>query len=266
MKSIFAALCCASIFTPLPTLAAASFNGVILGIDGGIIQLDAAVKHNSYFLLPIPAASFETILTNGPSTRLTDITPTAGLIIGYAFSCMDSWLIGVEGRGNIGKTKIEQNSPLRNVTGPAQTNIAIGATAEMSHQFGVLAKLGYHLGEDTLLYGLIGPQWAKFSSNFTNSFVNGDTPFSSGLNSANSQYEAGYVLGLGIEQLIGPCWSFGLEYNFTNYGALDTSYANSQFIFQGTLVSTSENEMMPNLHAKSNAMMLRLTYYYPSLA
>jgi len=218
MKPHFAALLFACVLNTLPAYAS-PFSGLAVGVDGGIIQMEGAVKQRAHFTLG-DQVGFE--FNNGSSTTITDVSGTGGLIFGYGLAIKDCWILAIEGRANVEKNHLRQSTPTVRFDSGIIFHAPIQTDIRMSWQYGILGKLGWIIGSDCLLYGLIGPHWGKFNIQSNAGFMADDIGFDiDGLvNQHKSTTALGYFLGLGLEQILCSNFSVGLEYNFINYGAL----------------------------------------------
>ena len=91
------------------------------------------------------------------------------------------------------------------------------------------------------------------------------THINAALKNEHNHFKAGFLIGLGLEQLINPCTSIALEYNYTDYGHLNFSNASTQYVNVATQVPVNGSPLATNInmHAMTNSMLfLKFTYYY----
>ena len=129
MKPLFAALFCASLLNTLPAYAK-PLNGIILGVDAGVIQMESTAKQRTHSVAP---GSFDLIFTNGDNNKLSDLSSNIGLIAGFAYSLNDCWLLGIEGRGNISSINMELNTTLINTQSGSYATIPSDVSLPVSY-------------------------------------------------------------------------------------------------------------------------------------
>ena len=234
------------------------FDGVYGGLDIGLTQ--SALKDNYRTLIQVPTA-LDLILTAIP-TRVSDVSLTGGLALGYSMVCSGSYLVGLEARANFEdlKTMVDHQHIEANSALIAETT----TTAKLDKDFALLAKLGYVFNPNVLLYGLIGADWGDFDITSKAIYTqNIGVQLDAGVQDSHGYYDTAWVLGLGFEYLFTECASISLEYTYANYGNLKFPATISGLISldgvptAGTLFSDNNQ-----LKMYVNSAVLRFNYYF----
>lgn len=272
MKRIFASLITSGVFALFsPTISALTpapcqpFTGLIVGVDGGVYQSQLKVEQD--LLLIYPGILTERIF-RGDSTKVSDVAGTIGVILGYAQSLNPCWVLGIEGRGNWANLKINDTINAHAET-VARVDQSLGLSLKLRQQYGILAKLGYKPDPQILVYGLIGPELGSFDLKTDLGFdftltqqSEGTTHVVGQLGADDSFRQWGCLLGLGMEYLMCPNISVGLEYNFIQYGTLNFRKSeNGMFINNGVVAPGSLTQMNHEFRMRNNAVLMRFTYY-----
>ena len=241
------------------SLPAHSFDGLTLGIEGGVIQAQARTQQTSDLF---GNQNFEIDSSN--QSKATDISGIGGLILGYSQSLNPCWIIGVEARGNWANYHTEQS---------IQTNVHVqqviasfeNASIRSHIQYGILGKIGYYIAPCSQLYALIGPQWSHIDISVGDKLELTVSPdvYSAALSRNITVHPVGLWLGFGLEHLLRENVSFGLEYHFVTYGALPSININGQFLDNGLILPGSSTNTTLGIHLKTNATLLRVNYYFP---
>lgn len=210
--------------------------------------------------------------------------------IGKVFS--HRWYLGVMGFGEWGSESDTSNSST-----PVNKNLFIESTADaqidgmytssttikISNDYGVAGKLGYLVAPRTMAYVKIGAVWAniKVSNNVT---VNGsitDTVqnvlffFTNGTasgSSSNEETKSALLLGAGFEQFIyKDILTINAEYNYANFGTVNTDSVNLVLNGQTTSASGVSNDIInqpspattqASANAKVSTFLVGLNAYF----
>lgn len=123
--------------------------------------------------------------------------------LGYDHQMNSNWVVGL--LAEFGHADLDDS-----VSGFSTTPASYTMTRKLKHSAGVRARLGYTPNGTTLFYAAGGGAYGKvknsfFTSNTANSFT------------GNGNSDAwGYSVGGGIEQKLGPNFSVGLQYLYTD--------------------------------------------------
>ena len=84
------------------------------------------------------------------------------------------------------------------------------------------------------------------------------------MSDSTSNSKVGLLVGLGFEQMINPCTSLALEYDYATYGRHNNNgYASGPIFLNGVAITDAYLSQNGNNHRFStNSMLLKLTYYY----
>lgn len=243
------------------------FNGIMMGINGGITQAQVRTQQQATFNLPIAPLFIQ--VSNGDSSKVNDTSGTWGIMVGYAQTVTPCWLLGVEGRAQSARLNMTQQFGVTTQTG-GSVYAPFGTSVSTQQQYAILAKLGYLLDQQNLVYGLIGPAWSKVdiaaNAEFQISFSPPPMIIESDLALTQSRYHWGYAVGLGMEHEICSQLSLGLEYQFTDFGSLKyPGVTASVFALNGMTAPGSYTELDQAVHLRNNQIVLRATYYLPIL-
>jgi opacity protein-like surface antigen len=120
-------------------------------------------------------------------------------------------------------------------------------------------KMGWAVTNNTVIYGLIGPQLTSFKSSskayYSADFGGG--PFSAEGKDSNSKFKVGTALGAGLAQHIKDNIVIGLKYTHTIYNNMpETSFTSP--IDGG---ATGTLNMRNKERLKTDAVILNVTYY-----
>jgi opacity protein-like surface antigen len=255
MKRFISLLALTSVLSPWSGVNAEQpFTGFNGGVNLGFLNMHPKIIDDSTFRIGSRAA----VQPRNVSGRFGE---TRG-IIGFSLSYMDflcpCWNWGVEARANFSNFK---NSFSNTDIGVAPFITVINDTFRFNQSYGLLAKLGYLVRPESQIYGFIGPQWGHFKISVHTS----DTLISPSLaevfNGKRSHTRTGYLLGFGFEQMVNPCMSLGMEYNYSyfgnviNNGIFDQAYTSPNF----------PNEIYHReiqCKVSSNSTLLKLNYYF----
>lgn len=179
----------------LSAARATQFEGVYIGLHGGVGILDADYIHvQPVFALAEPL-SFD------------DSAPVGGGQIGVRWDINPDWVLGLEATYTAGSIDDTVASVVVNNR---------SRTFEISDQFTATAQIGYSWHEDWLLY---------IKGGYANAEVDiRSNRISTGLlTSTSSDRESGWTVGVGIDHKIAPNWTLGLAYDYSNYSPDDRS-------------------------------------------
>jgi len=279
MKGSIKILAYSLLFTPVVVLSnPIPFNGYYGAIDLGVLASQETINHSFIassgpFISGGQTTSVVHSFSNSDPNKDTDSNITGGIILGYAHSfnllylpCwlnIPCWIFGVEGRFNLDHVVIQDTISL---TTGSNALYASETSVTQNLAFSILGKLGFTFCENTLFYGLIGPQWGKFQIQ-TNSVVNdafdSQNLFNEILQLNQMHYDCGILLGLGMERLLTCDLSIGLEYLYVNYGKLDySSEVVSDFILSGSVNPGGSFINSNHIKMESNYVLLKLAYYF----
>ncbi|MBS0350938.1 MAG: hypothetical protein JSR33_07115 [Proteobacteria bacterium] len=181
---------------------------------------------------------------------------------GFGWTFQHRWYLGVFGWGEWGtqtSTDIYNATPVnfdnrhegrRNRGFADRLDVTNTVTQKISNDYGVGGKFGFNPYPTLLLYGKVAASWAKItvsnSVDATNTF---DRPGRSGRfdrddvhavtdidgGSSSDSTKVGLLLGLGAEQFVyRDLVSLFLEWNYVNYGTVDTGPATLTASTSGT--------------------------------
>lgn len=117
--------------------------------------------------------------------------------IGYDYLVSPRFLIGAFADANFG-----------NIGPELSADPLIDATLENKYGFNVGARVGYLFNPSTLGYALGGYSWQRFE-------LDGS---SFGENFSFEEDRSGYIVGAGMETVLGGAWTLKTEYRYANYG------------------------------------------------
>ncbi len=173
-----------------------------------------------------PAAA--TITANG-SNSMNATGWAGGLFAGYGQYFQDAYYLAGEILVNTSGASQSNNSTVAIVgTGSATVNSKFSANTS----WGVRALPGMKLNNSTLLYIPLG--WMSTSLKGTTSL----TTTAGNASTSKSQYQGGFVYGVGMETVVYENFSLRGEYNHTNYNSFSSG---------GVKWSPSNNQVMLGL-------------------
>lgn len=139
------------------------------------------------------------------------------------------------------------------------------ANVELKQDYGLYAKLGPLLGENTLFYGLIGSEWGYFTvaSGASFSAMLGGVPSSAIVTGTRSGYQTAMLYGMGIEYALDECATIALEYHSADYGKIPSPATMTTVIStEGVPITDSFISTANDIHANFSSLMLKLTMYF----
>jgi outer membrane immunogenic protein len=169
--------------------AAQDWSGFYVGAQGGYLWGD--VDH-SY-------------TPGGAPPGTSDLAgAVVGGHLGWQTQTSGGWLFGIEGDGEWSSADGAYDDT---------TGVTSAGAAEIDWQASARARLGY-AGGSWLVYATGGGAFGSFD------FLGGPSPSCvCGALSGFSSTEIGWTAGGGIEVMVGPNFSVGAEYRYTDYGA-----------------------------------------------
>jgi opacity protein-like surface antigen len=133
----------------------------------------------------------------------------------------------------------------------------------ISNQYALLLKFGKLVCDKTLIYGLVGPQWGKFTYEFDATFSqNLGVIIESTLQGREKCYRGGVLLGLGTEFLLSRCISLALEYTHTSYGNCRIKDVEAPITVDGIEFPDGKFLHLASFKVRNNFVTLRLGFYY----
>ncbi len=224
MKLALAASVAAVSFAWLNAANATQFEGVYIGLHGGMAIADADFEFNQPSLALSEPLSF------------SDSAAAGGGQLGVRFDLGTHWVLGLEGTytaGSVDDTLISSAVADRS------------RSVEISDQFTAVLQLGHEWG-DWLLYVKGGYANAQIdtSSNIISTGV---------LTSTSSDRESGWTVGVGIDHAIAPNVVLGLSYDYSNYAPDDRF---------GTEIAPFATTNIQNVDATVHLVTARLSWTF----
>lgn len=209
MKRIVASAIFAAVLAGAPALAAdlpakgpvykappAVFNWT--GWYGGI---NAGYGWDPNYFLSTPGEPTEVLL-------LEPHGPFVGFVLGYNWHYAPNWLVGIE--ADFQFSDIRDNFVF--TAGGGGTNASL-ARIQIQNFATVRGRFGYVM-DRTLFFVTGGVAFGNFDI-----FVFANYDAQNGLIDT-TKWEVGYVVGLGIERMLGNNWTAKIEYQFLDFGTL----------------------------------------------
>jgi opacity protein-like surface antigen len=228
----------------------AFFNGFIVsGAFGGTTaQFDYTQSINFNEII--------TDVTIKNQSNLFANTPAGLVSLAYSYQSVNNFVVAGAFTAGYGYAKL--NDQLVEIFSPntfLEQDDIVKIDAHLTNDFSLVVKPGYVFDKTTLLYGLIGPRWGNFKTKIK---TTSDLFLSPNINaSSQSGYECGLTLGLGIQQLVNPRYSWGLEYAYTTYGQISApKFSGIVPAFTGDIIYTNNS----TLDASSNTLMFLIAY------
>lgn len=269
MKKWISYLSCAAFLTPAAVTAASpAFTGLYGGVNVGMIQAETRLDQWSQYEInlaqPVPLAIAIPWALGSPA-KISDISPTGGLNVGFArsFNACLNW--GVEIRANFMGLHNAFDESLVGLAG-GNSFLTRHTSVKLTQQYAAIAKIAYAFKCDAQAYVFLGPQWGNFQ---LKSYMNSGTELpvvgsiSGSLKAEHKNYKAGWYVGVGYEELLNKCTSIGLEYNYSDYGTLNFNRVQSENGFIGSvLVPNIEQIKYLKVSMRTNTMLLKMNYYF----
>lgn len=192
-RLLLAASAAAVAYTWFAAANATHFEGVYIGLHGGVGIADADYVHFQPLIGPLVE----------PLT-FSDSAAMGGAQLGVRFDIGPDWILGLEGTFTAGSVD------------DTVVSIALAdrsRTFEVSDQFTAVVQLGHSWG-DWLVYlkGGYANAQIDIQSNVISSGL---------LTSTSSDRESGWTAGIGIDHLIAPNVVLGLSYDYSTYSPDD---------------------------------------------
>ena len=262
MKKMLSTLALAALVSPLSVSAHQAFTGITGGINAGIIQSQVRLGHGGNFITDTDL-DFNYDFGN---PRFSDISGTFGLTLGYASCFNPCFTWAIEGRVNF--QDLSSSFGYAQYADNGLESFGVNANGSLKTQWAAIAKFGYLFSQCSQVYAFIGPQWAHLKGSVTGSYYNKDATTGEVVTAegsvSTSNSKAALLVGLGFEQMINPCTSLALEYDYATYGRHNNNNGISSAVFaDGAVIDGAAFNLNGNSHRFStNSMLLKLTYYY----
>jgi opacity protein-like surface antigen len=232
------------------------FEGIHAGINAGYTQSSVGESYLRSIFIP---GNFNFYVNR--SARLTDTIPSGGLALGYSTTLKGCYLLGLEGRANFQDfdTDISTVDFINSDNSLLETN----HTIKLNQDYSLLARLGYVYEAKALFYGLIGANWGHFHISNYAYFRQGGGNTIGSLQGHDSFYQAGLLLGLGMEYLLLPCLGVSFEYNYINYRYLHyPKLVSSPLSLGGVVDDASLFGDHLSFKMQNNRGLVQLNYYF----
>ena len=229
-----------------------SWQGFYIGIGGGASKMHSHSHVNGHAHQENSSAYFEDY-TIDPSINkaLTGYGAFGTVAAGYNAQYGDL-VLGVFSDANIGRTSVAASMTDNSSSSSDDPNNSNpSASAILSHKVDLLGdvslggRIGYLMHDNTLVYVLGGYSLANINAksnlNVTHDGPSALTNFSIATKAAG--WQAGYIIGGGIEFAITDNLSLQTEYRYANYGTVKS--ANSVTLVDGT-ASISQSDAIEN--------------------
>jgi opacity protein-like surface antigen len=257
MKKILSlALCLASV----PALAqpVAYFNGFMIAGAIGATAAQYNLKQNV-----VLEQSSSIIYSQPDNINLFANSPTGEISGGYSYQIDNHFVVGgyfTAGYTDAKSTDHANYSSFLQGNNTAQIDSEV--ITQLTNDFALLFKAGYVWERSTLFYGLLGPRWGNFKSTVKTNldFESPRIALTANDSDTVSKYKVGLTLGLGIQQMLTPRYSWALEYAYTTYGSLSTADNAGELEINGVLDSASTYSNNPGVKANTNTLMFMIAY------
>lgn len=262
MKKLFYPLACVLICTTSPAHAKKYFSGIFL--TGGIGATSAQYTVNQQ--LSTTFASPPILIDMPDNIDLSAGSAAIMVSLGYSYQFINNIVLG--GAFTAGYTHAQISDNIANLITTSSQQVILAYDSKMeitlNNDFALLFKPGYVFGTTTFFYGLVGPRWGNFKSSVkTDLFIlNGTDEFTGSGSNSQSNYELGITLGLGIQQLISPNYSWALEYAYTDYGDIDSPSTTGTISKNGIPQSGDTFTDSPSIKANTNTLMFTASVRY----
>jgi len=257
MKKLFYPLACMLICTS-PAQAKHYFTGFLLAGAVGGTNVQYSLDQDLSATSPL----FEVTLPD--DSDISANSPAVMVSLGYAHQFMNNMVLGGAFTAGYAYAQVSDSISSQVDTGTAEFTYTRKTELTFSNDFALLFKPGYVFGTSTQFYGLIGPRWGNFKSSVKTSInaTDGTDVYTASDSESASNYEIGITVGLGIQQLISPNYSWALEYAFTNYGNIDTPDSSGTFLLNGVPEPGATYTDSPNVSATTNTLMFSFAVRY----
>lgn len=259
MKKWISHLAFAALVTPLAANAASqAFTGFVGGVNVGMIQSEAKLNQFSEIATSNAAVAWSI----GAPTKLSDISGTVGFNLGFSrcFNPCINW--GIELRANF--MSLDNSLDESFISSGGVQSITKHTSVKLTQQYAAIAKLAYLFKCDAQFYVFLGPQWGNFKlKSYQNFDAVTQTTTQAAIKAEHEHYKAGWYWGVGLEQLLNPCTSIGLEYNYADYGHLNFAKKHAtQMVINGVPDANTHFDKYHNMHMITNTFLLKFNYYF----
>ena len=136
-----------------------------------------------------------------------------GVFAGWDFALGDKVFAGLEVSANNSGAKVSLDVP----TGPDQ--FGYGLSIEAQESYGIAARLGVMVNDNTAIYGKLGRVKTKFKASVKEEVdYNPITNTATYETATDSDSETATQYGVGLESKLGKNWSLRAEYTVLDYG------------------------------------------------
>ena len=231
------------------------FNGFMLGAALG--GTSAQYSLSQHLSLADPRTGFEVSFPY--STNLYADTPAGLVSVGYSFQANNNFVLAVAFTAGYADAKVtDEFTSLRTQIDVPVGEISNTTEAQLTNDFALLLKGGYVWDRTTLFYAMIGPRWGNFKTSTTLDVIIETATVNA--SSSVSGYQCGTTVGLGVQQLLTPRYSWALEYAYTSYGSINSPSITGLFQESGVPVPDSSFNDSPNISPSTNTLMFMLAY------
>lgn len=247
----------------LPALARPEpfFEGIIVGAAfGGTIAQFQVDQTNTVAFEGIPPPYY---LANEPfGTNIYANSPAGLLSVGYNYQFDNNLLLGAVFTGGYTNANFTDEVNHANNYINSTFEYLVSTSGRVTNDFALMIKPGYVFKRNTLFYGLMGARWGNIKTSASSEYQITDHGTGDVLDltvsGSTSEYKMGFTMGLGIQQLLAPRYSWALEYAYTIYGNVNPpNLATSEGSFLGyTLDLDNETKMK----VWTNTLMFTLAY------
>jgi opacity protein-like surface antigen len=211
MKKILLATVFATVFTTVTATVAFAddaavattgdaLTGVLLGVEGALQRTDFSQKLSTVSTTGVAATS----KVKNPSYDLT-----GALSLGY-FKSQDGLYYGA--KLSVGKNLGERT---KKPTSAAYNGIQLKVAQQ--YNVALVGQLGSYVGQNTVLYGLLGVKRVHYDFNIIATSVRTGT-----IDKNVGKTAWGPVLGFGMKQSLNESWGFNAELSYERYKQLKT--------------------------------------------
>lgn len=282
MKRLFLLLSAVS-FSSVSLATLSPFDGFYVGVAGGGVQTATDVQHNAsaaYYFSSNPNTFG--VINNSFSTKVHQNSGIGALYLGYGQKLGQSPLyFGIDIFGDTAQhdfTVSQGNNFFAADKNGNSYNISLGGTVKTelnSGEYGIDARPGVLLNQNTLLYGRVGAAFNRLQVNATDThnlaYINVNfqpqfgTTATTTLATGDSKNVTGLRLGVGLEERWGNHFAVNADYIYTNYGKINLSGLGSTNQPRGFDPAAIPNSFHTNTilsDVTSQAVMIGVAYYF----
>jgi len=223
-----------SAVAPVAVAPVATWSGCYVGLHAGWGSSDAqdntlpgAVATSDIGSFPFIVADAGDPIVFGFGGGFSDSGFIGGAQLGCDHQYGNGFVLGLVGDITWGGLKESQGSfqiqPIEDPTATAPET----ATFEVDYFGTARARVGFVtplFGSNSLIYATGGIAWARTSYDFRGEVFN---PATVSFAVSDNAYHFGWSAGLGIDWMIAPNWTFGLEYLHLDLGDANYNFGNS---------------------------------------